>query len=86
MVSLKLQKRLAASVFECGKRKVWLDPNENSAIHNAHSRAHIRKLIKDGYANFFFLLLSYSIRFDKQGEHIASLQFHPEFVRYKTSA
>lgn len=49
MVSLKLQKRLAASVFECGKRKVWLDPNENSAIHNAHSRAHIRKLIKDGY-------------------------------------
>ena len=28
MVSLKLQKRLAASVLKCGKGKVWLDPNE----------------------------------------------------------
>jgi large subunit ribosomal protein L19e len=28
MVSLKLQKRLAASVLKCGERKIWLDPNE----------------------------------------------------------
>ena len=28
MVSLKLQKRLAASILNCGKRKIWLDPNE----------------------------------------------------------
>ena len=38
MVSLKLQKRLAASVLDCGKRKVWLDPNEVNEIHNANSR------------------------------------------------
>ena len=38
MVSLKLQKRLAASVLKCGKRKVWLDPNEVNEIHNANSR------------------------------------------------
>jgi len=49
MVSLRLQKRLAASVLKCGKRKVWLDPNEVNEIHNANSRQNFRKLIKDGY-------------------------------------
>jgi ribosomal protein L19E len=37
MVSLKLQKRLAASVLECGKNKVWLDPNEINEISMANS-------------------------------------------------
>ena len=49
MVTLKLQKRLAAAVLKCGKRKVWLDPNEVNEIHNANSRQNFRKLIKDGY-------------------------------------
>ena len=35
MVSLKLQKRLAASVLNCGLRKVWLDPNEVNEISMA---------------------------------------------------
>merc|ERR1712226_754384 len=48
MSSLKLQKRLAASVMGCGKNKVWLDPNEIGEISNANSRQNIRKLIKDG--------------------------------------
>merc|ERR1712036_13684 len=48
MSSLKLQKRLAASVMGCGKSKVWLDPNEIGEISNANSRQNIRKLIKDG--------------------------------------
>ena len=39
MVSLKLQKRLAASVLQCGLRKVWLDPNEVNEISMANSRA-----------------------------------------------
>jgi hypothetical protein len=38
MVSLKLQKRLAASVLKCGKGKVWLDPNEVNEISMANSR------------------------------------------------
>ena len=38
MVSLKLQKRLAASVLDCGLRKVWLDPNEVNEISMANSR------------------------------------------------
>uniref|UniRef100_U5EZC3 Ribosomal protein L19 n=1 Tax=Corethrella appendiculata TaxID=1370023 RepID=U5EZC3_9DIPT len=48
MSSLKLQKRLAASVLRCGKKKVWLDPNEINEIGNTNSRQNIRKLIKDG--------------------------------------
>ena len=38
-VSLLLQKRLASSVLKCGKRKVWLDPNEVNEISMANSRA-----------------------------------------------
>ncbi|KIY96336.1 60S ribosomal protein L19-2 [Monoraphidium neglectum] len=49
MVSLKLQKRLSASVLKCGLRKVWLDPNEVNEISMANSRQNIRKLIKDGF-------------------------------------
>lgn len=37
-VNLRTQKRLAASVMDCGERKVWLDPNEMSEISNANSR------------------------------------------------
>merc|ERR1711915_935029 len=48
MVSLKLQKRLAASVLKCGKRKIWLDPNEVNEISMQNSRLNIRKLAKDG--------------------------------------
>merc|ERR1712188_323511 len=49
MVSLKLQKRLAAEVLKCGKRKVWLDPYEVNEISMANSRQNIRKLVKDGF-------------------------------------
>ncbi len=38
MVSLKMQKRLAASVMKCGQRKVWLDHNEVNEISMANSR------------------------------------------------
>jgi len=48
MVSLKLQKRLAASVLKCGQRKVWLDPNEANEIALANSRRNVLRLHKDG--------------------------------------
>ena len=48
MVNLRSQKRLAASVAGVGKRKIWLDPNEQAEIGNANSRTHVKKLIKDG--------------------------------------
>ena len=48
-VSLKLQKRLAASVLKCGERKVWLDPNEINEIKLANSRRNIARLHQDGF-------------------------------------
>jgi hypothetical protein len=47
-VNLRTQKRLASAVAGCGKRKIWLDPNEVTEISNANSRATVRKLISDG--------------------------------------
>ncbi|CAD2098815.1 60S ribosomal protein L19, putative [Plasmodium vinckei] len=47
-MSLKLQKRLAASVLKCGKNKIWMDPNEINEISLANSRFSIRKLYKEG--------------------------------------
>ncbi len=37
MVSVKLQKRLAASIMACGQRKVWIDPSEAQEICQANS-------------------------------------------------
>ncbi|CAJ1391955.1 unnamed protein product [Effrenium voratum] len=48
VMSLKLQKRLAASILGCGKKRVWLDPNETNELSMANSRFNIRKMIKDG--------------------------------------
>ena len=48
MVSLRLQKRLAASVLKCGERKIWLDPNEVNEISLANSRRNVARLHRDG--------------------------------------
>merc|ERR1711908_159578 len=50
-MTMRLQKRLAASVKKCGKGRIWLDPNEVSEISMANSRFNIRKLINDGLIN-----------------------------------
>mmetsp|Transcript_5232 Transcript_5232/g.8770 ORF Transcript_5232/g.8770 Transcript_5232/m.8770 type:complete len:273 (-) Transcript_5232:119-937(-) len=49
MVNLRLQKRLAASVLKCGRRKIWLDPNEMNEVGMANTRTSVRKLIRDGF-------------------------------------
>jgi len=49
MVNLRLQKRLAASILKCGKRRIWLDPNEINDLSLANSRQNVRKLVKDGF-------------------------------------
>jgi len=48
-VSLKLQKRLAASILGCGKNKVWVDPNEIGVVGMSTTRKTVRKLVTDGY-------------------------------------
>ena len=37
MAFLRLQKRLAAAVLKCGKRRVWIDPNETNEVALANS-------------------------------------------------
>eukprot|EP00997_Jenningsia_sp_PLL12_P007506 NODE_4154_length_691_cov_48.566978_g3525_i0.p1 GENE.NODE_4154_length_691_cov_48.566978_g3525_i0~~NODE_4154_length_691_cov_48.566978_g3525_i0.p1 ORF type:complete len:224 (-),score=3.60 NODE_4154_length_691_cov_48.566978_g3525_i0:20-634(-) len=48
MVQLKLQTRLAADILQCGRKRVWLDPNEKAEIKSANSRRNIKRLIKNG--------------------------------------
>lgn len=38
----------ASNVLYCGRKKVWLDPNETKEIAKANSCQQIRKLTKDG--------------------------------------
>merc|ERR1719513_377378 len=45
MSSLRVQKRLASEVLGCGRKKVWLDPNEIGEIGQANSRQNIRKKV-----------------------------------------
>lgn len=49
MVNLRLQKRLASSILKCGRRKVWIDPNEMNEIDGSKTRTSVRKLIRDGF-------------------------------------
>jgi len=35
-------------VLKCGRKRVWIDPNETSEVALANSRKNIRKLYKDG--------------------------------------
>jgi ribosomal protein L19E len=46
-VSTKAQKRLAASILKCGKRRIFIDPSEQGEISTANSRQSIRKIIAD---------------------------------------
>ena len=49
MVNLSHQKKLAATVLKCGRKRVYMDPKEKSEIAMAQSRHDIRKLIKNSY-------------------------------------
>ena len=53
MVSMKLQKRLAANVLKCGREKVWLHPNEVNKEFNeismTNNSQNIIKVVKDGF-------------------------------------
>ncbi|XP_020834579.1 LOW QUALITY PROTEIN: large ribosomal subunit protein eL19-like [Phascolarctos cinereus] len=40
--------KVAKTVLRCGKKKIWLDPNETNEIANSNSCQQIWKLIKDG--------------------------------------
>ena len=48
MATFRLQRRLAASILNCGETRVWFDPKELADIQVSNSRNHIKKLIQDG--------------------------------------
>lgn len=48
MVTLRLHKRLAASILKCGQKKVWIDPEEISKVKTTSTRNHIRSFITNG--------------------------------------
>ena len=43
---MEFQKRAAALLLKCGKRKIWIDPNEKNEISLTDSRSSIKKMIK----------------------------------------
>ena len=51
MVSLKTQKRLAAAVLKCGKRRVWIDPNEADQVSQANSRTKMEIMQDSPFGN-----------------------------------
>ncbi len=53
MAFLRLQKRLAASVLKCGKKRVWIDPNETNEVNLANSRKSLLLPSCDSLAPFF---------------------------------
>ena len=46
MAFLRLQKRLAASVLKCGRKRVWIDPNETNEVALANSRKYSHHLLR----------------------------------------
>jgi len=49
MVSLRVQKRLAATILGCGQKRIWIDPLEVAEVSQANSRRNVRRLIDDGF-------------------------------------
>ncbi len=47
-MSLKGQKRLAASLLKAGVNRVWVDPDETEKVRSAITRQEIQTLIKEG--------------------------------------
>jgi len=48
MTDVANQRRIAASILDCGINRVWFDPDRLGDIQNAISREDIRGLIADG--------------------------------------
>ncbi|AEA39062.1 60S ribosomal protein L19 (nucleomorph) [Cryptomonas paramecium] len=46
---MDFQKKVASQILGCGKRKVWIDPNEKKEILLSNNRVNIIKMIKRGH-------------------------------------
>jgi len=48
MMDLRLQRRLAAEVLDCGENRVWMDPTALDEIATAATKDDIRRLVEEG--------------------------------------
>ncbi|HON81622.1 MAG TPA: 50S ribosomal protein L19e [Methanoregulaceae archaeon] len=48
MTNVANQRRIAASILDCGENRVWFDPDRLADIKNAISREDIRALVDEG--------------------------------------
>ena len=55
MAFLRLQKRLAASVLKCGRKRVWIDPNETNEVALANSRKSPFSLRRERYTRLHLI-------------------------------
>lgn len=47
-MKLDNQKKIAAQILKCSRKKIWLDPERLSDIKEAITKADIRSLVKEG--------------------------------------
>jgi large subunit ribosomal protein L19e len=47
-MDLSFQRRIAASILECGENRIWMDPNALEDIASAATKEDVRKLVEDG--------------------------------------
>lgn len=48
MTDLRVQRRMAAEVLDCGENRVWMDPLHTDDIASAITREDIRRLVRQG--------------------------------------
>ena len=47
-MKLKIQKRIASSLFDVGKKRIWIDPSKISEVKQAITKKDINGLVKRG--------------------------------------
>ena len=47
-MSLKTQKKMAASILKAGRSRLWINPEEFGRVESAITKEDIRKLIHEG--------------------------------------
>ncbi|HID10161.1 MAG TPA: 50S ribosomal protein L19e, partial [Candidatus Latescibacteria bacterium] len=47
-MSLRSQRRIAASILKCGVHRVWIDPSRIRDVELAITREDVKRLIDDG--------------------------------------
>lgn len=46
MADLRVQRRMAAELLDCGKNRIWIDPLHTDEVANAITREDVRRLIR----------------------------------------